>query len=151
MYTGIGALVRLYITKKNKTYKVMTKEQAAQAIEDLLADRVGIEITITANDVDGVYDCDTLERYVDIDRAINEQCDIIYYSRAMDFLAKNDPSLTEAFDAAYELGYDLKDLNSETLASVLNNRYMRNAYYDCRSEIDDILSEIEHYDEDEED
>ena len=126
----------------------MTKSEAAKAIEELLSDRVGIDIDITADDVDGVNDCDTLERYVDIERAINEQCEIIYYSRAMDFLAKNDPSLSEACEAAYELGYTLKDMNSEKLATILNYRYMYDAYADCRNEIDDILMDI---DEDEED
>lgn len=54
---------------------------------------------------------------------IYEHSDIIYYDRAMEFLQKNDPSLREAFDCAEEFGYDVKSLNSELLATLLNTRY----------------------------
>ena len=54
---------------------------------------------------------------------IYEHSDIIYYDRAMEFLQKNDPSLREAFDCAEEFCYDVKSLNSELLATLLNTRY----------------------------
>ena len=57
---------------------------------------------------------------------INDHSDIIYYNSAMEFLHKNDPSLREAFDCAEEFGYDVKSLNSELLATLLNTRYNMN-------------------------
>ena len=63
----------------------MTKEQAAQDIEKLLSDNVGIDVTIDESDLEYGMDVDELERVVDIDRAISEQCEIIYYSNAMEF------------------------------------------------------------------
>ena len=87
-------------------------------------------------------DVSDLERVEDIERSISEQCEIIYYSRAMEFLSEHDPSLHEAMDCAEEYGYSPKDLSSEILATLLNERYMRNAYWECRDEIQDILDSI---------
>lgn len=54
---------------------------------------------------------------------IYEHSDIISYNRAMKFLQENDPSLRQAFDCAEEFGCDVKSLNSELLATLLNTRY----------------------------
>ena len=127
----------------------MTRQEAAQEIEKLLSDQVEIDVTIDERDLEPGMDVDDLENAVDIDRAISEQCEIIYYSRAMDYLAEHDPSLHEAMDCAEEYGYSPKDLSSEILATLLNERRMRELYYGNRSDIQDILDQIE--DEDEED
>ena len=127
----------------------MTREQAAQDIEKLLSDNVGIDVTIDASDLEYGMDVDALERVVDIDRAISEQCEIIYYSRALEFLEKNDPSLHEAMDCAQEYGYQPKDLSSEILATLLNERQMRNAYWDWRDDIQSILDDIDDPDDEE--
>lgn len=55
------------------------------------------------------------------DEAVNycyEQ-EIIYYYNAMEYLSENDASLNEGLELASELGYELKDLNSEILATLL--------------------------------
>ena len=44
--------------------------------------------------------------------------EIIYYHKAMKYLSEHDNSLYESIDIACEMGYDLKNLNSETLASL---------------------------------
>ena len=127
----------------------MTKEQAAKDIEKLLSENVGIDVTIDESDLEYGMDVDALENAVDIDRAISEQCEIIYYSRAMEYLSEHDPSLHEAMDCAEEYGYSPKDLNSEILATLLNERSMRQAYWDWRDDIQGILDEIDDEDEDE--
>lgn len=128
---------------------MMTVEEKAQAIKDLIWDRMGIEVTVDPGDVEGVTDIDTFESGVDVERAISEQSDIIYYSRAMAYLSEADPSLHEAFEAAAEYGYQVKDLSSEILASILNEKRTREIYWDLRDEIEEILQEDEP-DEDEE-
>lgn len=127
----------------------MTREQAAQAITDLLSERVGIDHDVDPSNLEYGMDIDTFERLEDVERSINEQSDIIYYSRAMEFLSREDPSLTEAFKYAAEMGYDLKDLNSEVLASILNNRQMYDIYWSIRDEIEEILDDIDDLDEEE--
>ena len=83
---------------------------------------------------------------------INENSDIIYYNRAIEFLHKNDPSLMEAFECADELGYDVKSLNSEILASLLNAKYNLN---DWSNDYQSIWETMEEYrsnnDEDDDD
>lgn len=127
----------------------MTAAEKAQAIKDLIWDRMDVEVYIEPSDVEDVTDIDEFERVVDIDRAISEQSEIIYYSRAMEYLSQQDPSLHEACEAAAEYGYETKDLSSEILASILNEKKTREIYWDLRDEIEEILQEDE--DEDEED
>ena len=55
-----------------------------------------------------------------LERAVQERSDIIYYSKAIKFLAENDNSLRESMKIASEMGYNVEDLNSELLASLLN-------------------------------
>ena len=45
--------------------------------------------------------------------------EIIYYATAMEYLAEHDPSLTESISLADDLGSEVSDLNSETLATLL--------------------------------
>jgi len=61
--------------------------------------------------------------------------EIIYYHTAMDFLTKNDPSLTESLSIASEMGYDVKNLNSEVLASVLASDMAKNEWNELEMDI----------------
>jgi len=45
--------------------------------------------------------------------------DIIYYSKAINYLSKNDASLRDSLEIAIEYGYSIENLNSEILASLL--------------------------------
>lgn len=49
---------------------------------------------------------------------IREQ-EIVYYTSAMDYLKDNDNSLRTSLEIAYNYGYELKNLSSEILASLL--------------------------------
>ena len=58
--------------------------------------------------------------FEDYDQAI-EYCyqqEIIYYSKAMDYLIENDPSLRESMAIANEYGSDIERINSEYLATI---------------------------------
>ena len=66
--------------------------------------------------------------------------EIIYYSKAMNYLMENDASLLDSFRIAREYGYELKDLNSETLASLLASENARNEFYELEIEISNILN-----------
>ena len=47
------------------------------------------------------------------------ECDVIYYHKAIAFLAENDASLGESMQIASDMGYETKNLNSELLATLL--------------------------------
>ena len=61
--------------------------------------------------------------------------EVIYYSNAMKYLSENDQSLNESINIALELGYELDNVNSELLATLLNERNNQEAF----SELTDII------------
>lgn len=65
--------------------------------------------------------------------------EIIYYSRAIEFLAKNDPSLQISLGIAAEYGYEVQNLNSEILASLLASKLAREEFQELESEINDFF------------
>jgi intracellular sulfur oxidation DsrE/DsrF family protein len=69
--------------------------------------------------------------------------EMIYYSNAIYFLVKNDPSLTESLEIAKEYGYDVQNLNSEILASLLASKLTREEFYELESEINDFFEKLE--------
>jgi hypothetical protein len=62
----------------------------------------------------------------------------------MKYLMENDPSLQFATEAASDLGYETKDLNSCTLASVLAEENIREEYFKYyRTAIEDFFDDID--------
>ncbi len=66
--------------------------------------------------------------------------DIIYYNKAINYLSENDASLKESLDIALQYGYDLKNLNSEILASLHATECLNSKFSSLRNEIDNILN-----------
>lgn len=67
--------------------------------------------------------------------------EVIYYHKAMKYLSENDPSLRESLEIAREYGFDVKNLNSETLATIhLQDAHMQEL---GRLDLDDFFSEGE--------
>ena len=102
---------------------------------------------------------DNIINYVDID-AIDENdafnsiyemieendgfdIEVIYYSNAIKYLQENDPSLRESLEIAAEYGYDIKNINSELLASLLKSQNVRDEFLYFRDEINDFFQELE--------
>ena len=102
---------------------------------------------------------DNLINYVDIDAIDNDDaftsiyemidendgfnCDVIYYSNAIKYLQENDPSLNDSLKIADEYGYDIKNINSEVLASLLKSQNVRDEFLDFRDEINEFFQELE--------
>ena len=76
--------------------------------------------------------------------------EIIYYAKAIEYLAENDPSLHESMEIASEYGYEVKNLNSEILASLLASRNIRDEFYELEDEINSFFEELEEEEEEEE-
>ena len=55
--------------------------------------------------------------------------DVIYYSKAMEYLIENDASLCESTELATEYGYTLDNINSELLASLHASRKKENDFW----------------------
>ena len=69
--------------------------------------------------------------------------DIIYYSKAIKYLQEHDPSLSESINMALEYGYELENINSELLASLLASQKAREQYYELETLINDFLNHLE--------
>ena len=65
--------------------------------------------------------------------------EIIYYSRAMEYLTEHDTSLNRAFELADEQWYEVKNLNSELLATLVYQDDLQQNLWDCIDEIEDLL------------
>ena len=78
--------------------------------------------------------------------------EIIYYSNAIEYLSENDPSLQKSMLIAFEFGYDMANLNSEILASILASQKLRNDFYSNfpSSELNELELEFEEEEEEEE-
>jgi len=69
--------------------------------------------------VDDTYHNEIM-KFEDYDQAIEwcQEQEIIYYHKAIQYLAENDPSLVDSLQASNEMGCTLENLNSETLATI---------------------------------
>jgi intracellular sulfur oxidation DsrE/DsrF family protein len=75
--------------------------------------------------------------------------EIIYYSNAIEFLKENDNSLRNSLEIASDYGFELKRLNSETLASLLASQMLREEFSEIQSEIESLIEEINEEEEEE--
>jgi len=75
--------------------------------------------------------------------------EIIYFSRAIAFLAENDPSLQECLEIASEYGYEAYNLNSEILATLLASQNARVKFNELEDEINSFFSELKEEEEEE--
>ena len=116
----------------------------AQKIETFLR---SLKTEVEIMDYVKVEDIDYLDAYNSIYDMIDENggfdIEIIYYSRAIEYLKINDNSLRESLEIAQEYGYELKNLNSEILASLLASQNARDEFYELEKEINDFFNELE--------
>ena len=116
----------------------------AQKIETFLR---SLKTEVEIMDYVKVEDIDYLDAYNSIYDMIADNngfdIEIIYYSRAIEYLKINDNSLRESLEIAQEYGYELKNLNSEILASLLASQNARDEFYELEKEINDFFNELE--------
>tara|TARA_R100001463_G_scaffold726_1_gene3350 strand:+ start:3642 stop:4010 length:369 start_codon:yes stop_codon:yes gene_type:complete len=68
------------------------------------------------------------------------EVEIIYYTKAIEFLHEYDPSLGESLKLAYELGFAIEDLNSEVLASILATDMLRSDLSEAGEKINEFIN-----------
>ena len=112
-------------------------------INDYLINYVDIEDIDLSDAFNSIYDMVNDKGGFDIE--------IIYYSNAIKYLQENDASFQESLEIAEEYGYELKNLNSEVLASLLASRYSQESFYDIKEEIEEFFAELEEEGEEMED
>jgi hypothetical protein len=80
--------------------------------------------------------------YGQIDENGGCNIEIVYYSNAMEYLSENDNSLNESLNLAAELCYEVQNLNSEILASLLASQNVRNDFYKKETKIDTFFASL---------
>ena len=134
--------------------KVLTQEHRDRVYKFLSELNTEVEVTyyVDVNDLE-VEDFD-IDMFESIFNAIQDnngfEQDVIYYASAMDYLRENDPSLRESMDIASQCDYDIKNLNSELLASLLKTQYAINDFNELKDEINEFFEELYNELEDEE-
>lgn len=123
---------------------ILNNNKNKQAVIDFLND-MGIENLypaehINISDIDEYTTFDDLTELLDDSSAFDVE--MIYYSKAIEYLSENDPSLRESMEIASEYGYEAKDLNSELLASLLASRNTREEWSEKESEIETFLDSL---------
>jgi hypothetical protein len=83
---------------------------------------------------------ETAEELIDNMNTQIDETEVIYYSNAIKYLSENDASLNESIGIASELGYEAKNINSELLATLLQQQNMRIGLSKLENEIKDIYA-----------
>ena len=122
--------------------ETLTQEQQTKVFNFL--NSLDTEITVT--DYVNIEDIDKDDIYNSICETIRDNggfdIEIIYYSNAIEYLKRNDPSLKDSIEIALEYGFELKNITSETLASLLASRNAEENFYELQDEIENFFSTL---------
>ena len=125
----------------NTQTETQTKQE--KQIDDLIklfedyAEDIDIDSILHYNEIEDINDSDDLLELIEDNNGFD--IDIIYYNRAMKYLSENDASLMNSIEIAIDMGFDLENINSETLASLHASQKARDDFWDITDEIDEIL------------
>jgi intracellular sulfur oxidation DsrE/DsrF family protein len=99
-----------------------------------IMDYVDIEEIDMNNAYESIYDMLEEKNAFDIE--------IIYYSHAIEYLKEHDNSLNESLNLAAQLCFEVQNLNSEVLASLLASQNARTDFYDKETDIDNFFNSL---------
>ena len=115
-------------------------ELIKNTLQDLTLEYLGEDATEFICSPDELDDYDTHQIFEELHDNGFFNVEIIYYSKAMDYLRENDASLSESIEIASEYGYTLENINSETLASLHASRDRENKFWeDVEPELNEII------------
>lgn len=120
----------------------MKTKTRTEKIEDFLRG-----LNVENLDVLEYVDVDEVNSFDDVYEAIDDangfDVEIIYYASAMKYLTENDTSLRESLEIASDMGFEVKNLSSEVLASLLASQRCREDFQLLYDEIKDFFNELE--------
>ena len=124
--------------------KNLTETQTQKIVDFLIEIENDTKIEILSNI--NLQDIDLENAFDNISEAIENNngfdIEIIYYSNAMEYLTRNDNSLCESIEIALDYGYELKNINSELLASLLASQNSREQFNNYENEINELFKNI---------
>jgi hypothetical protein len=102
--------------------------------------KIEILSNIELSDVDLENPFDSIYQAIEENNGFD--IEIIYYSNAMEYLTRNDNSLLESIEIALDYGYELKNINSELLASLLASQNSREQFNNYENEINNFFNTL---------
>lgn len=96
---------------------------------------------------DDFEDAKDFESYFEELEESTYQVECFYYSSAMKYLTEHDTSLNESLEIASDMGYEVENLNSELLATLLMQRKEIEALYEAKDDLEDLYDEFIEYKE----
>lgn len=122
------------MTRAEKIEKFLREEIKLRHID--LLDYINAENVNSFNDI-----------YEKVEGQGGFNVEIIYYSRAMEYLMENDTSLQNSMELAADFGYTPENINSELLASLLASQYTMEELYKCEHEITEFFNNLDNEEE----
>lgn len=106
------------------------KTEQIQKIKEIIKELQGdydfedVGYFIKDEDLEDVEELEDIMDYIEGLNSDNDitNCEIIYYSNAIKYLTENADNLNESIEIAIEYGYNIEQINSELLASLLMTR-----------------------------
>lgn len=103
----------------------------------------GLDFTFSNIDVEEI---DLNNPFDSIQELLQENGDfdieIMYYTEAIEYLRKNDPSLRNSLEIAATMGFSVKNLTSEKLASLLASEEAKEEFSNLKNEIEDFFNNL---------
>ena len=119
--------------KRSEQKKQLLSNLTLDWLDDDAADYLDKDV------LNNLADYDSSEIYEELREQNYFDEEIIYYSKALEYLKENDPSFSESLEIAAEYGYNTENLNSEELASLHASRKKENYYFEhVAPELDEI-------------
>lgn len=118
-----------------KIKEVIAEKEKQYDFNDLVANYMDDEQLKT---IENTGDLETYLQDINEGNQITDT-QVIYYHNAIAYLAEHDASLNESIEIAEEMGYSLKQINSELLASLLQSRDNADDYQEF---IKEVISEL---------
>ena len=122
---------------KNQTAQTAAEQIEANLIDLFDENNLDIDISYFLKYADEISNFDELQEFLQNENALDVE--IIYYNKAIKYLSDNDASLCDSFALAYEIGYNLENLNSEILASILATDILRFQFNELENKINEIF------------
>jgi len=120
---------------------ITQNELIKNTLQDLSLEYLGEDATEFLSLPDELDDYDTHQIFDELQDNGFFNVEIIYYSRAIEYLQNYDASLNESIEIANEYGFTLENINSETLASLHASKQRMDIFWeDVEPELDKIIN-----------
>jgi hypothetical protein len=115
-----------------------TTEQIKTFLESIEIENISILDFIDIEEIDQNFAYESIFEMIHENNGF--EVEIIYYSNAIEYLKRNDPSLSESMEIATQYDYKLYMINSEVLASLHASQKAMSDFWEYQDEINNFFN-----------